>query len=842
MAHGRILQSPHYPNLIHLIRWLSLAVCFILMSPSVFANNAADNHDDEIENESFIYVSNNVPEGFEDLAGPKINHVDVYYQGKFLISTEATFDFKTLTFHTPEVIINQISYLLDPDYILQNISQPLDINADQLCLSHSSNIDCGDLQPNVAGIIFDEGRFKVDLFINPQQLEVQFIESSKFLPDPEEKFSTVHNFSLNLSGTDVAEDTFNAQTNSIVSYGDVRLLAQTNYTDEESLLIDEASIQKDYRGWEAEAGVFESESRSTNFFSQVDVTGIRAQTSLNTRTDIKSSRGTDIFIFLSVRSRVEVFRNNRLIDARFYEAGNRQIDTTRFPDGAYQISVRIREENGAERIEEYFFVRNSLLPPINEPILYAEIGHINEFEQDTVLPKVTDEQIIHVGAAIRATESIALEGEILRAGDQTMLQTGIVHVGAGIQSQINAMATTESDWAVSIRENYATNKFTVGADFRYVNQGDNEILDINEFDLVTADSTQATASFSHEFMGGRAFWRYRHLDLSDRAKSETYSIDYRRQITRTRDYQLDWDFTASKDTDDYLVSTNLVFSYRKKNNTYRLNSGVQAAKTFDSQDNSVTGSARWQHTRRDPNFGRIQSQLFYQKERNFDTAGAKLSSESRYGFNEIAVNKTLNSDRDIFDYSIRSQLSFASDFKNASIGGAKHNSSAIIIDLEGQPKGSKFEVFIDRQSVGYATVGSNTIFPLPPYETYDVRLESRASTFLQFDEAPREVTLYPGNVNSLRWQVDRVVVLIGKVIGEDGEPIKNAKIQNVGAFSGTDSRGWFQIETSKTNELILQQNDGSTCKITLEDYNGEEDVHVFDELVCIDNSTIVTGI
>ncbi|MFK8027758.1 MAG: CS1-pili formation C-terminal domain-containing protein [Gammaproteobacteria bacterium] len=817
-------------------------MCFIFISTPVFANNAEDSHDENNEKETFIYVSNNVPEGFEDLAGPKINQIDVYYQGSFLISTEATYDFETLTFHSPEIIIENISYLLDPDFILKNISQPLEINSDQLCLSHSSNIDCGVLEPNVAGIIFDEGRFKVDLFINPQQLEVQFIESSKFLPDAEDKFSTVHNFSLNLSGTDVAEDTFNAQTNSIISYGDVRLLAQTNYTDEENILIDEASIQKDYRGWEAEAGVFESESRSTNFFSQVDVTGIRAQTSLNTRTDIKSSRGTDIFIFLSVRSRVEVFRNNRLIDARFYEAGNRQIDTTRFPDGAYQISVRIREENGAERIEEYFFVRNSLLPPLNEPILYAEVGHINEFEQDTVLPKVTDEEIIHIGGAIRATESIALEGEIVRAGDQTMLQAGIVHIGSGIQSQINAMTTTESDWAISIRENYATNKFTVGADFRYVSQGDKEILDNDEFDLVTSDSTQATASFSHEFLGGRAFWRYRHLDLNGREKSETYSIDYRRQIARTREYQLDWDLTASKDTNDYLFSTNLVFSFREKNNIYRINSGIQSAETSGSRDNAVTGSARWQHTRRDPNFGRIQSQLFYQKERNFDSAGAMLSSESRYGFNEVAVNKTINNDRDILDYSIRSQLSFASDFKNVSIGGARQNSSAIIIDLDGQPEGSSFEVFIDRQSVGFATVGSNTVFPLPPYETYDVRLESRASTFLQFDEAPREVTLYPGNVNSLRWQVDRVVVLIGKVIGEDGEPVKNAKIQNVGAFSGTDNRGWFQIETSKTNELILQQNDGSTCKINLGEYNGEEDVHVFDELICVDNSTIVTGI
>ena len=827
-------------NIEYLIRWGFVCTC--LFSSSIFASNAENNSDINTSNKSFIVVSNDVPKGFEDLAGPQINQVDVFYQGKFLVSTEATYDFETLTFHSPDTILNTIDYLLDPDFILENISQPLDINSDQLCLNHSDNIDCGILIPNVVGIIFDEGRFRVDLFINNQQLEVQFIESTRFLPDAKDIFSTVHNFSLNLSGTDAAEDTFNAQTNSIVSYGDTRLLAQSNYTDEEDFLIDEVSLQKDYQGWEAEAGVFESESRSTNFFSQVDVTGFRAQTSLNTRTDIKASRGTDIFIFLSVRSRVEIFRSNRLIDARFYDAGNRQIDTTRFPDGAYQISIRIREENGAERTEEYFFVRNSLLPPINEPILYAEIGQINELEQESVLPKMTDEEIIHVGAAIRATESIALEGEIVRAGDQTMLQAGIVHVGSGVQSQINAMATTESDWALSVRENYSTRNFSMSADFRYVSQGDTEVVDADKFDLVTSDSTQATASLVHEIFGGRAFWRYRHLDLSNREKSETYSIDYRYQIKRTRDYQLDWELAASKDTDDYLISTNLVFSFKKKNNIFRLNSGVQSTRTSGSRDNDVTGSARWQHTRRDPNFGRVQSQLFHQKERNFNTTGAQISSESRYGFNEVALNRTTNSGEDIFGYSVRSQLSLASDFKNASIGGARRNSSAIIVDLEGQPEGSKFEVYVDRQSVGYATVGANTVIPLPPYETYDVRLESRSDTFLHFDETPREVTLYPGNVNSLKWHVDRVLVLIGRIIDQNGKPIKNAKIKNVGTFAGTDDRGWFQVETGKTDELILQQKDGSICKVDLGEFNSEEDVHVFDELVCIDDSTAITGI
>ena len=815
--------------------WMSFVL--MIMCSSLSANTEAVNSE---EKDDFIFITDDIPEGFEDLAGPQVNQVDVYYQGKLLIGAEATYDFETLTFHNPEVIINNIDQLLDPGFILKNITGPLAVNADQLCLNTNTSIDCGVLRPNIAGIIFDESRFRVDLFINSQYLEVQYVDSAKFLPAAEGVFSTIHSFNLNLSGTDESEDSFNVQTNSIVAFADSRILAQSNFTDEEDYVLDEISVQKDFQGWEAEAGVFETESRATNFFSQIDVTGIRAQTSLNTRTDIERTSGTDIFIFLSVRSRVEVFRDSRLIDARFYDAGNRQLDTARFPDGAYEISVRIREESGSERTEQYFFVRNALLPPLDAPVYYAELGRVNELQQDSTLPESTDDYIVHAGVAFRASDNIGLEGEVVAVNDQTMLQAGVVHVAAGVQSQINVMATTENDWGVSVRESVVTNHVSFSMDYRFVNQGDQDVVDEGEFDLVSNDSTQASASLVHDFLGGRAFWRYRHLDGTDIEKSETYSLSYRRQFIREGPYQLDWDFEANKDSDDFLVGARLEFTFRKRNNLFRVDAGYQSARFNDETENDAVGSARWQHTQRSSKFGRVQTQLFHVNERNFDTTGVNISSESRYGFNELDLTRTSTSDNNINGYSVRSQLNIASDFQTISFGGAQRNDSAVIIDLDGQPENSIFEVFIDRQSVGFAKVGATTIFSLNPYETYDVRLESRSDSFLEFDQASREVTLYPGNVSTLTWDVNRVLVLIGRVVDRNGRPIQHAKITNVGTFAGTDERGWFQVETGSTRELILETKNGASCKINLGQYDTNEDVHVFDNLICIPEITTIS--
>ena len=763
------------------------------------------------EQESFIIVSDQIPPGFEDLAGPQTNQVDVYFQNRHVVSTLATFDLETLQFDNPQSVVEQLRDLINPSTILQAISKPLANNTHLLCLSHSTRDDCGQLDPNIVGIIFDESQFRVDIFINALQLETKPIHSTKYLPPAEEKLSTIHVLNLNLSGTDEFDDRFNAQVNSMVAFGDARVKAQSNYTDDEDFVIDELSIQKDNPGWEVEAGVFDTETRVTNFFPEQDILGARVKSSTNTRTDLDITSGTAIFIFLNQRSRVEVFKDSRLIDARFYEAGNRQLDTSRFPDGAYQISVRIREENGRERREQYFYVRNASLPPIGEPQYYAEVGKVNEVQQDSTLPETTSNYLIHAGGALRVKENLAIEAEVANSNDETMLQLGLSHLKAGLESHLNVMTTTENDWGVSVRESWYTEKFAFNLDFRHVHEGDSND-DVNRFDFVANDRTQISSSLTHKLFGGRAFWRYRHIDSGATAKSETYSVRYRRRIFQNNKIQFDWEFEASKDSDDYLIGAHLRFRFRKEKDELIFTPGLQTRKTDNDRDDDAVGDITWQHTEHNPTIGKLQSRVFHTEESSFSTSGINVASESRYGYNEIELDQTRESGNNIFGYSVRSQFNIASDFQNVSLGGSRYSQSAIIVDLTGQPKGAKFEIFVDRQSAGFAEVGSKTVLPLAAYNTYDIRMESRADTFLSFDEAPREVTLYPGNVNTLRWKIDRVLVLIGRALDQAGEPIQFARFNHADSYAGTDDRGWFQVEIGKVEELVLQQKDGTQCK------------------------------
>ena len=210
----------------------------------------------------------------------------------------------------------------------------------------------------------------------------------------------------------------------------------------------------------------------------------------------------------------------------------------------------------------------------------------------------------------------------------------------------------------------------------------------------------------------------------------------------------------------------------------------------------------------------------------------EVESESEYGTNEVELINTRQSNENIFGYSVRSQFSLASDFDNFSVGGARNNSSALIVDLPGSPQGEVFEVFIDDQSAGYAKVGSKTVIPLPPYNSYEVFLKPRGSSFVEYDQSVQNVTLYPGNVITRTWNVEKVLIYIGQILDTDGNPIAFGRFEGLNTYGGTDDSGWFQIESKEISSLIVTKKDGNKCKVTLSKKDAEKDVHVFKQLNC----------
>ncbi|MEJ2116313.1 MAG: TcfC E-set like domain-containing protein, partial [Gammaproteobacteria bacterium] len=309
-----------------------------------------------------MYAADSIPPpGFESLLEPQTTSVDIYYGKRFIGNTLATYTPETIELHDPSGVAALIPKVKDVQLIEDSLTGLLPNNSDKVCLSEVER-DCGLLEPNIVGIIFDESRFQLHIFVNRLYLDKQQIVLDKYLPPSESDFSTVNLFSTSLSGND-NDDTYSLGATHLASLKESRLQLQWNYSDIRNLNIESLSTQKDWSGKAAEVGLFTSTTRSTSFFTQSDLLGIRAYSSTDTRTDLEYQDSTEIYLFFSSPTLVEVFKDDNLVVANEYESGNQQLDTTLFPSGSYPITLRLTDAQGNVREEEYFFVKSSLLPP-----------------------------------------------------------------------------------------------------------------------------------------------------------------------------------------------------------------------------------------------------------------------------------------------------------------------------------------------------------------------------------------------------------------------------------------------------------------------------------------------
>jgi hypothetical protein len=138
-------------------------------------------------------------------------------------------------------------------------------------------------------------------------------------------------------------------------------------------------------------------------------------------------------------------------------------------------------------------------------------------------------------------------------------------------------------------------------------------------------------------------------------------------------------------------------------------------------------------------------------------------------------------------------------------GGNELAPAAVILNLRGVD--GEFDVLVDGQKVMTLRGGGRAVLPLSAYRSYRIQLLDRGTAFVAFDDSPRNVTLYPGTVETLAWDIKSVRIAVGRIrmretvcseldnVCTDMQvPLRNAVIQGAWGFGMTDEYGLFQIE------------------------------------------------
>jgi hypothetical protein len=752
-----------------------------------------------------MHAIGGAPDGFEQLSVPRPTSVTVYYGGDLLGSFAAHSTPSSLQFDKPEQIIAAIPVIVSKDIVETALKNALPVHVDLLCTSKRTE-NCGKLAPDVAGIIYDENSLSAELFINKKYLSVVNQDSTRYLPLPERKFSSVYAFSGAATGTDTQKPTFDLTSDAVYSLGEAKFTSQSTLSNQ-GLRFDTAAASIDRNGWNETAGFFRS--NPMQLITDRDIAGISVSTSTRTLLDSHKTEGNEIIVYLPRRSFVSIYREGHLYSARAYDAGNQVIDTSELPEGAYTITLKIQEIDGATYEETRFFAKNQLIPPAGEPVYYAQAGVIRKPAlDDSTVPQLTDDPIVRLGTVRRISDNMGLNLSVLGVQDRATAEAGTFWLHSGAQVQTTVLASTRGDFGVQGGYIQTTNKLSIALDARKMWMNSTPMAG---FEDMPRNIAQATASISYALkpeitLGVKGSYSAQD-DMPTMSSVGPYA-EWRMWQEGENSLVLSGDAARTGGHDEGNVLIRFTHHF---GGGYGVSSTAGA--TTGSNNNGPLGSARIWHD--DPTPG------------NALTLGGGITANGQqqvlsqdadwrntFGHMQGSVQEGTGQGASALSYAGNFSFNAAQLGSEIHVGGEQNEKSAVIVETHGDAK-VKMKVYVNGVQRCIVKVGDKQVVYLTPFHIYNIRLAPEKNGLLDYESGDRKVTLYPGNVVKLIWNINTFYVVVAHFVGPDGKPLANAVLKESRTQVATNSRGRLQAELSSPGVLTFTAQDNSVCQSQL---------------------------
>src|SRR6478735_1345492 len=199
--------------------------------------------------------STETPEGFDRLASPRPVFLDVYVGDRKVAETVAVARPGALRFRSPADLLSKVPDLIGAPEVEAALAAELPTNSEAVC-SASNAGSCGVIAPEVVGIIYDEDRFRVSLFVNPRFLRTLHASTGGYLPIPAASLSLTNALGLNASGTFGGTSSYNLQNRTIVGLHNARIRANTSVASDLGLIVDDLVGEVDRKDLRYSAGMF----------------------------------------------------------------------------------------------------------------------------------------------------------------------------------------------------------------------------------------------------------------------------------------------------------------------------------------------------------------------------------------------------------------------------------------------------------------------------------------------------------------------------------------------------------------------------------------------------------
>lgn len=765
-------------------------------------------------------VSAGVPEGFEELLRPQRTMVDIYFGGRPIGTMMADYTADSLEFVHPEEIVERIPQVLNPTELASHLKGKLATNAELVC-QPGLVTGCGRLEPEVIGIIFDESRFRADVFVNPQQLAVQEQRQSRYLPPPAypDALSLVQNLSAVVSQSDTAEAQHTLTGNTWLGRGIDHVHSQWYNTAEQGLAIDQLAWRRDLPDHSVVAGLFESRNDDLYFAQSALLAGGGMGRSLKLRTDIASESATRLQVFLGSRSMVEIYRDGRLVSSQFYDPGNQMLDTSNLPFGSYDVEIRIVDAAGVVTRQTRFFIKSTQLAPPGEPQWFLEGGEVMARSLDATVPE--DAGTVQV-----------------RGGWRSRLRDDVGYAVGGAGVATHALAEGSLTWLQPM--------FTLGGSLMTSSQGDNgwallatgrwrdlsgavalrsthaveTPASTDDYQLVSGSSDSRSVTLNYPVLGGQLGAQY--FDSSSIGSDTTiYGLRYTRNLQLGLFPPVFLNVQLTRTDDDTVAMVGLDLTGFGDHWSWRLNPSLRhraPASGGGSDAPVLSASGGWRDGDRWAED--VETSLRTVIDDTSTTLGLDARVASDVGRLQATMDQVQADSGDSRRFNARYDTSLVAGGHHFGFGGRQTASGSVLVDLRSAPDSAEFDILVDGRRLYSVRGGRQVPLMLPAYHRYTLQLADRGLSLLHFDNVPREVMIYPGTVVTLSYPVQQVVVAFGRLVRPPSacaappcapEPLANARLVDLPGLALTEEDGSFQVEMLNGTRRLRARKSGEEC-------------------------------
>lgn len=838
-----------------------------------------------------LMASITVPAGFEELVTGQKLFLDVSLLGQSVGIFEATVNFETIQFSNPAEVLKALNLPIKSDdaryqELLKKLSTPLPRHGDLSCSSNNGAPGCGYIKSKDIDFIYDENESKVNVFIDPLILPVSNGKELYFSPTSQTESAFIHQQMLNVVG-DKDYKSLSLQgsgalgllTDGYIGFDWSLASYSSDDADSKNINVDDAYYRYSLGNRHyVQAGRMDSRDLSSNLGGNINFTmlplgaisGARVGTSLSYLNQAEAGKGSPITVLLSTKSRVDAYRGNQLLGTFYLSNGSNNLDTSNFPTGSYQVTLKIYEDNNLVRTEDQPFTRSGGIGD----------GTIQWFLQ---VGQTADRELFSSGDSGDNDSTDTPTHQVVQTGFKAPLPKNFVATVGMANVASNSFGEGGLEWDHTFATGFIDGNLSVQGNYFYGNDGSHgnvQQVSYNDgFSLsfyrndahastCSGDNvddyvdigcyTSMTANFAVPIGGWTTSlaWTYNettrvsdYYDTSvpfennmirnteDNSTSNTYQLSLNRSdsfsglmlSTRVGGYK-----RVSDDGNDDDNGIYIGFTLSRNNNTDRtqpqtnssLSADYRTSKTGDDQL-LYTASKNW-------DWGENNNREF-----GVDLGGTNSDyvngsvhgkADGQYGDASITLSDSYDNQENKHNTSVsgtwNSSFAIARSGMYWGPGGNGMPSAAVAVKIadgaDDEDQDAKVNVSVDGGGFAEMTSGSKALFPVSGFNMSQVSVEESelaregSTAVITSGSGKQNLFMLPGKLKVREVKMESHYTFAGRMFSHEGKPLPYGVVLNASMYAST-ADGSFTAEMSKKADALylLSQHQIYQCKVNV---------------------------